>query len=587
MSNKERTTIVTDRGSNISIPGIPASQSTKGLNIIPEYTIHRTDGKAKGPVFIHFPTSAIPGETAFLTTGRAKNAAHHTIEHPLFTNPKRSGERLDAVQETERFALDSESTLTLKRDFPLEPTQENYFSQDRILERLRRSTFLPAIPENLEGRSIASRYIREVLVHGNDDTYWDREGASLASQFDRMAFRRIHSEYDTSEPETFFDDRITESYQITQDLITDKIPEARRTWAVLTRAALASSPSEVVRYALAGHQRLQFETLRTLNVAEMLSISDKERRGLKPLVDRFYREISTNLFVPNQDQEAPREVPIYAIFDKVTGKPLWDSRTDSVLTLGEYAHYREVGILKEIQWNVQSVPITGDVFTDQHFKDKEATVEKMIRDAEERERQVNDDYVEPTGVTDLGGIMHVLMDETDSDGEKMNRFISSHIELARATFGEEVEIRIRDSKSSGVGKSDKHRFRRIDILVPKEGGKKKHKLEIIFVTLRDYLRNEYQVGTPDPQTGILNGPAHGIYEKIRRAAAARRMLPQNKFGVQDWNKIISEEVELEAAALAKEDQIPFDILMSKGFAPSPFAELITIKTNVEDSVTSQ
>lgn len=557
----------------------PKGKTTNEITpIIPEFTIHRTDGHKNGPLFINFPGSPITGETSVLTTARAKNASHRVITLRNFTDPKRSGERMDAVEETEGFALAGESSLTLSRDFPLDPNQENYFSQERILERLRRSTFLPRIPKNLSGNSLPAIFIRQVINQANDDAYWDNDGAELATAFDNMSYGRIGKEYKTKEPANFFDSRISEAYQIIQGLITDKLPEERRTMGALTRAALIASPSELVRYALTAMPRLQYETLRTLNVAEMLAISDKEKQGLKPLISRFNREINNQLYEPDQDHGATQVKPVYAIFHKETGKRLWDSRTDKKLTQAEYEHYHEVGIARELRWNVNSVPIVGEVFTDPRFKDEGATVEKMIRDAESRERLVGDDYVEPTGVTDLGGIMHVLLDETDVNGAKINRFIADHVKLAKATFGDEVVVRVRDSKSSGDGKSVDHRFRRVDILIPKrDGSNKKHKIEMIFVTLQDYLKNEYLVGTPHPSTGILNGPAHRIYEKIRRTAAARRMLPKSVFGDVDidWNEITKKEVDIAAAALANEDQIPFEKLIDEGYAPpTPAAEMV-------------
>jgi len=574
--------------------------------ITPQFQIHRTDGETDGPVFISVPASRLralhslgqldnppvsrqQGETSFLITPRARHAATHVITHPIFIDPERSGERLDEVEKVEIFATAGNSTLTLDRDFPLEPTHENYFSREKILERLRRSTFFPAIPEDLTGRTVAARFIREVLEHGRDDVYWDGQGAALARRFDKMAFRTIRNEYGTREPEGFFDNRTTEAYQIIQELIRDKIPEARRTSGVLTRAALISSPSELVRYALTARPRLQYEALRMLNVAEMLAKSDQEREGLKPLVARFFREITNRIFDPEEDHGRTQIEPIYAIFNKETGEPLWDSKTDSILTRGEFSHYQEIGIVRRINWNINTAPIIGGVYTDPRFKDRDATYEKMIREAEHRQRLVDDNFVEPTGVTDLGGIMHVLLDETVINGSKINQFIRAHMDLAREVFGDEVEVRMRDSKTGGAGKSKEHRFRRIDILVPQQGNGKKHKIEIILVPLQEYLKNEYQVGVPNERTGILNGPAHRIYEKIRRTQAAIRMLPESLFGKIDWNKITRDEVELAAAALAKEDQIPFGLLESAGYVedvpPSPFAEPIALR--LENPETSE
>jgi hypothetical protein len=561
----------------------PSDQAVNNGTINPRYKIHRTDGLKHGPVFIDLPTSRVMGESPFLSTPRGRNAARRAVETPAFTDPKLSGARLVEVEKVERFARVGESDITLSRDFPLQPDSESYLSRENILGRLRRSTFLTTLPEGNTGRSVAARFIRAVAEHSKEDTYWDNEGKKLSEQFNRASYQRITNEYGNREPEDFFSTRMGDASRIIGELITNKLPSERRTWGLLTETPLISSPAKLVRLALSAdtEERLQYEVLRTLNVAELLAKNGRHTKGLKPFLDDFQSTIDNKIFDHGHKTGETEQETLYAIFDKETGEPMWDSRTDSALTPDEYAHYQKTGVLKKLGWNVRHAVGIGKVFSDPRLKSKDATIEKMIRDAEYRARMIGDDFIEPAGVTDLGGIMHVLMDETALDGSKINRFIDMHKTLAKEKFGDGVKIEIADVKNGSMGQSDQHKFRRINILVPKEPESNDYyKIEMIFYPLNEYLRSEYRVGEIDPKTGIRKGQAHKLYEDIRSSEATGRMLPVTIFEPPvDINEVTRREIEKDVAMLQQEDQIPF------GDLPAVFTEFDRILlANTESAI---
>src|SRR5690606_16719588 len=135
---------------------------------------------------------------------------------------------------------------------------------------------------------------------------------------------------------------------------------------------------------------------------------------------------------------------------------------------------------------------------------------------------------------DLGGIMQVLLDETSLDGATMRKFIDRHKKIATETFGPETEFVERNETNRDNGQSKEHQFRRVDIIVTRNG--RKYKIEMLFVPLKSYLINEYQYGASDPETG-RKGPAHPVYEELRRKIVFETLFPTEHFGNNQWGDL--------------------------------------------------
>lgn len=303
--------------------------------------------------------------------------------------------------------------------------------------------------------------------------------------------------------------------------------------------------------------------IRTLNVAELLAQNDRHSQGLRRIIGEFQAAIDDEIFDHGQLIGQQEKRHIYTFLDKETGELIWNSYSDPILTQQQLAELSERAVLKELNWEVRDAEGTGLVYTHPRTKGLGEIVDKMIRDAQRREMTVGDNFVDPSCITDLGGIKHVLLDENSLDGETMNKFIERHRQLAIETFGPDTLVLERNETNGDIGQSTEHEFRRIDIIVTRNG--KKYQIEMLFETLPLYLKNMFKFGSVDPRTGYRDGPAHPIYEITRKKDTARTFYPDSVFGEIDgeqveidWDSDIATGCENAVEKILSESTIPVE-----------------------------
>ncbi len=431
--------------------------------------------------------------------------------------------RIKLINNMDRQASAPPPNLTL-RDF--EPNAN-------VLDRLQRSTFFPV------DYPVFRDLTREARV-AHDREYWSRgEGKKLIDAFDHQALETIGRNYDQPNQDTaltYFEKRIEEANSVISKLPRLVRPGSQDEIELINTTSFLYSPGQMVRLALSSDvdPQLQFEVLRTLNVAELLAQNDRHSKGLRRIVGEFQGAIDDEIFDHGRSIGQSERIEIYTFLDKNTGEPLWISYSDQALTPKQLRELSDVAVLKKLNWAVREAAGTGLVSTKPRTKSLGAIVDKLIREAQRREQLLGDNYVDPSCITDLGGIKHVLLDETDLKGETMNSFINRHRELAIKTFGPETEFIEGDDTSGYLGQSEEFGFRRLYIIVSRGGHK--YQLEMLFEPLPLYLTNMFKFGNIDEDTGYRNGPAHPIYEEIRKVDAAKLLYPEEVFGDKEWNK---------------------------------------------------
>jgi hypothetical protein len=496
-----------------------------------------------------------------LTSERARTAFHSAAQMRLDSGEdlmskkfgKFAAKQWTALEKVDKFAAKNESQIRLT-DFDA-PT-----SIDDVKGRLSRSTFLPVEDKRFED-------LLEKAQTADRDYWRSPEGERLAADVNLLSYQRIQKEYNLSSieaAEDFFNDRMNDANEAINDLVSKKLPNQKRTMALLNETTLVSSPAKLAVYTMSpAHttKRLQYEVLRSLTIAELAAGVKKKERATKSHVDEFNTLITDTVFDHGNKIGEGENTAVYAFYSEKTGEPLWISHLDGPLSQDKIDEYSKTAVLKESTLFARDANSTiGDVLTDPRTKNTGSTLTKMVREAEGRKKYTGDDFVESNGLSDLGGIMNIVMSAQTNEDERVKDLIELHRKLAEG-HPQVENITSKDEKSGSTGQSDSHSFRRL-LIHMKDGTY----VEEIFVSLRNYLQNEHQYGNIDPKTGevALNGPAHFLYEQTRWEPVARRLFPSEIYPPDkhklNWDVALQSSVNRAIKEIKNDNPVPVEDL---------------------------
>lgn len=174
---------------------------------------------------------------------------------------------------------------------------------------------------------------------------------------------------------------------------------------------------------------------------------------------------------------------------------------------------------KRVHFNTRSVKGFGRVYTSPRKKGDSNVLGKAIADASAGDRVIKVDAAE-----DRLGIMYVTI-EKDADPRKLADLVITRIESGPRQVAEVVED---DLVNQQRGQSQEFKFDARRIVRFKRSAVP---LEMVFLSLENYLNSEYEVGKRDSQTGLYMGRAHELYELRRGLRIAPVLFPQEIYPV--------------------------------------------------------
>lgn len=450
------------------------------------------------------------------------------------------------------------------------------FSPNRNpLARLIESTLMPAD---------SPQFIRLVTHAINPSTtrdFWharDGEGRKLIEDFDQVAFEAISDTYGLANAATARDlyrERITEANRVLATFPNEIDPLNSAKQGLINETDMRLfSPGYLVFLALTPNHavpRLQYEALRTFTAAELLFQNDRFAKNVGPLVGDLQAAIGDTLFDHGQRIGETHDKDIYAFFDIETGGLLWNSQTGGRITREQLEGYQGTAMLKKFDWDVRDSKEAGPIKTEARTKGLRSIFEKIAREALKRSKLVDDSYMDPSSITDLGGIKQVVLKATSVDGKDMDLFIERHKEAALMIFGPDVEF-VEQNETSGENAGSKERgFRRVNVITTIEG--KRYQIELLFETLESYLNGEYKYGKIDKITGLRGSLAHPLYEIVRKIRAAKLFFPEEHYGEFNWDLAAVNASEKEVQNIQSRDRVPFSALPQEYMEDDAIADI--------------
>lgn len=446
---------------------------------------------------------------------RVLNAIHYAIDNPQerFTKkgkeyPIISNSQHEAIGLVEGFAAENRSQLRLR---DLLPPQDG----EDVTERLERMKIMPVGTE---------AYAKVVgLAKTQPKEYWiTDEAKKMLSDLNGEIYTQIEQHYNVHDGKLYFKSRMAEVQKMIRDIIERRLSDAENTLSPINEETFAVGPAHLIQMSVSPHSfdKLQAECLRSLVLLELSSEIEHRARGVDEVVRDLQMHLDTGIFNHGQKVGEGKEDVMYGFFDNKTNTPVWLSDISEPLTSQTYSEVAARAHLKKIITTMRDAGEFGEVLTNP--RNKASASEKAIRKADTRKKLVGDDFLEPSELTDLVGIM--LVSKRGKSRELIEHVRQVLIDNMR--FREEdIKTRNKDGTSNVTPeKSEDVRYERLDATLPPhlrpwEGSAP---IEIMAFNMDDYIRYSFETGTEEDN---YHGQAHDLYEVNRDSKVITHLFP--------------------------------------------------------------
>lgn len=452
---------------------------------------------------------------------RVNQAIHFAIDHPQGTSAGKkvsimSERQMDALCEVEHDALRSDSKLRLS---DLQPAASAIEMEDRLSRMSIISINNPAY----------NKLITQARIQPK--AYWESgDGAAVLEEADKEIYKRIEQVYDVKDGEMYFHLSMKEVHTIIKRLLRNRLEEYATTIGPINEEIFAVGPSKLVQMALSPTSApdLQTDSMRALVLGELTARIDYRSRGVARNVAKLQGLLDLDVFNNGQLVGEGDIHEFYGFFDKRTNDLLWISDIHEKLTQQQYAELITHAHLKKLAYRMRDAGEgVGPVMTDP--RTKESAVEKVIRDADKRDEMTGDDFLEPSDINDLVGIMFVTKYQTAlAMRDKVESVLINRMGL------EANAIVRRDKNGDNIvepEKSRKVRYYRTEAKFP-NGMRSDGNLidtapiEIICMSMEDYMNYNFQIAEFDARKNrFIQGQAHQVFEASRAGRVERRIFP--------------------------------------------------------------
>lgn len=177
--------------------------------------------------------------------------------------------------------------------------------------------------------------------------------------------------------------------------------------------------------------------------------------------------------------------------------------------------------LKRIPFNVRPSKDFGRVYSSHRKKRDNNVIYKAIADAVSE-----DGVIKVDDVQDRLGIMFVTI-EQNVDPRDLAEQVVSTIKNGPKPVKKvlpEPEADKNRGQSSGFRFDDRRIVLFEDSSVP---------MELVFLSLKNFLNSEYEVGSPDPETGLYKGQGHKLFEIRRGLIVGKVLFPEDIYFCRD------------------------------------------------------